>query len=61
MIPAAFRKAAGLRPGDPVTFSQDGSTVRVERVTTPDTLMGRLAGHRLVETLEKDRADERAR
>jgi hypothetical protein len=33
--------------------------IRLERVASPDALMGRLAGHRLVEALEKDRGAER--
>ena len=37
------------------SFSRDGNAIRVERVASPDSLMGRLAGHRLVEALEKDR------
>ena len=50
-----------LEPGDEVTFSRDGNAIRVERVASPDALMGRLAGHRLVEALEKDRRSERRR
>ena len=61
VIPKPFRSAAGLQPGDEVTFSQDGNAIRVERVASPDALMGRLAGHRLVEALEKDRQTERRR
>ncbi len=61
MIPKAFRAALGLEPGDEVAFSQEGSAVRVERVASPDALMGRLAGHRLAEALEKDRRAERRR
>jgi AbrB family looped-hinge helix DNA binding protein len=59
VIPKAFRRALGLEPGDEVTFSQDGMAIRLERVASPDALMGRLAGHRLVEALEKDRGAER--
>jgi AbrB family looped-hinge helix DNA binding protein len=59
VIPKAFREAASLEPGDEVTFSRDGSAIRVERVVSPDALMGRLSGHRLVEALEKDRQAER--
>ena len=51
----------GIEPGDEVTFSREGNAIRVERVVSPDALMGRLAGHRLVETLEKDRQAERRR
>jgi hypothetical protein len=51
----------GLQPGDEVTFSQEGNAIRVERVASPDALMGRLAGHRLVEALEEDRQTERRR
>jgi len=61
VIPKAFRDAASLQPGDEVTFSRDGNTIRVERVVSPDALMGRLAGHRLVDALEKDRRLERRR
>jgi hypothetical protein len=35
--------------------------IRVERVVSPDALMGRLAGLRLVDALEKDRRAERRR
>jgi AbrB family looped-hinge helix DNA binding protein len=61
VIPRAFRKAIRLEPGDEVTFSQEGNALRLERVVSPDALMGRLAGHRLVEALEKDRQAERRR
>ncbi len=61
VIPKAFRDAIRLEPGDEVTFSQEGSALRLERVVSPDALMGRLAGHRLVEALEKDRQAERRR
>lgn len=61
VIPKAFRKAIRLEPGDEVTFSQEGNVIRLERVASPDALMGRLAGHRLVEALEKDRQAERRR
>ncbi len=59
VIPKAFRKAVSLEPGDEVTFSRDGNAIRIERVASPDSLMGRLAGHRLLEALEKDRRSER--
>ena len=61
VIPKAFREAVSLGPGDEVTFSREGNTIRVERVVSPDVLMGRLAGHRLVDALEKDRRAERRR
>jgi AbrB family looped-hinge helix DNA binding protein len=61
VIPKAFRTAVGLEPGDEVTFSREGSAIRVERVSSPDLLMGRLASHRLVEALEDDRRAERKR
>jgi len=61
VIPKAFRTAARLEPGDEVAFSSDGNAIRVERVVSPDALMGRLAGHRLVEALERDRQSERRR
>jgi AbrB family looped-hinge helix DNA binding protein len=61
VIPKAFRMAVGLEPGDEVTFSQESNGIRVTRVVSPDALMGRLAGHRLVEALEKDRKAERRR
>ena len=61
VIPKVFRVAVSLEPGDEVAFSRDGNAIRVERVVAPDTLMGRLAGHRLVEALERDRRAERRR
>jgi AbrB family looped-hinge helix DNA binding protein len=61
VIPKAFRVAVSLEPGDEVTFSRDGSAIRVERVVSPDVLMGRLKGRRLVKLLEKDRQAERGR
>jgi AbrB family looped-hinge helix DNA binding protein len=61
VIPKEFRESVGLEPGDEVTFSQEGSAVRIERVVSPDALMGRLSGHQLVDTLEKDRRAERRR
>lgn len=61
VIPRAYRVAVGLEPGAEVTFSQEGNAVRVERVVSPDALMGRLAGHHLVRALEKDRQAERRR
>lgn len=61
MIPKAYRVAAGLEPGDRVSFSREGNVIRVERVVSPDALMGCLAGHRLVDALAKDRRAERRR
>jgi AbrB family looped-hinge helix DNA binding protein len=61
VIPKAFRTAIRLEPGDEVTFSRDGNAIRVERVASPNALMGRLAGHRLVTALEEDRKAERRR
>jgi AbrB family looped-hinge helix DNA binding protein len=61
VIPKAFREAVSLQPGDEVAFSRDGNAIRVERVVSPDALMGRLSGHRLVDSLEKDRRLERRR
>jgi AbrB family looped-hinge helix DNA binding protein len=61
VIPKAFREAMSLGPGDEVTFSRDGNAIRVERAVSPEALMGRLAGHRLVAALEKDRRSERRR
>lgn len=61
VIPKAFREAVNLEPGDEVTFSRDGNAIRVERLASPDALMGRLAGHRLVKALEEDRRAERRR
>lgn len=58
VIPKALREAMNLEPGDQVTFSRDGNAIRVERVASPDALMGRLAGHRLVQALETDRRPE---
>jgi AbrB family looped-hinge helix DNA binding protein len=61
VIPKVFRVALGLEPGDEVAFAREGNGVRVERVSSPDALMGRLAGRRLVDTLEADRKIERRR
>ncbi len=61
VIPKPFRDAVRLEPGDEVAFSRDGNTIRIERVSSPDVLMGRLAGHRLVAALEIDRRRERRR
>ncbi len=61
VIPKALLKAARIEPGDEVTFSQDGEAIRLERVVSPDDLMGRLAGHTLVKALEEDRRAERCR
>jgi AbrB family looped-hinge helix DNA binding protein len=61
VIPKAFRLAAGIEPGDEVAFSQEGDVIRVERVVSPDALMGRLAGRRLMAILAKDRRVERLR
>jgi antitoxin PrlF len=60
-IPKALRDAVNLKPGDEVTFSRDGNAIRVERVASPDALMGRLTGHRLLQALEDDRRSERHR
>jgi len=61
VIPKALREALKLEPGDEVTFSRDGNAIRVERGASPDALMGRLAGRRLVKALENDRRAERHR
>ena len=61
VIPKAYRVAAGIEPGDEVTFSREGSAIRVELVVTPDALMGCLSVHRLVDALERDRRAERRR
>lgn len=61
VIPKAFREAARLEPGDEVTFSREGDVIRVERVASPDALMGRLSGRGLVKALERDRQIERRR
>jgi len=61
VIPKPFRDAIRLEAGDEVTFSQDGHTIRIERVASPDALMGRLSGRRLVAALEQDRKRERRR
>jgi AbrB family looped-hinge helix DNA binding protein len=61
VIPKAFRVALGLEAGDEVAFSREGNAIRVERVVTVDALMGRLARHRLVRALERDRRAERRR
>jgi AbrB family looped-hinge helix DNA binding protein len=46
VIPKAFRMAIRLEPGDEVTFSQEGNAIRLERVVSPDTLMGRRQAER---------------
>jgi AbrB family looped-hinge helix DNA binding protein len=61
VIPKAFRVAVGIDAGDEVTFSREGNAILVERVASADALMGRFKGHRLVESLEKDRRAERKR
>jgi AbrB family looped-hinge helix DNA binding protein len=61
VIPKAFRVAVGLEPGDEVAFAREGNALRLERVVSPDELMGRLSGHRLVGALEQDRRSERRR
>jgi len=44
-----------------VVFARHGDGIRVERVVSPDALMGRLAGHDLLAVLEVDRRRERRR
>jgi AbrB family looped-hinge helix DNA binding protein len=61
VIPKGLREAMNLAPGDEVTFSLDGNAIRIERVASPDALMGRFAGHRLVQALENDHRPERHR
>jgi len=61
VIPKAFREAVRLEPGDEVTFSREGDAIRMERVVSPDALMGRLSGRNLVKALERDRKAERRR
>lgn len=61
VIPKALRAAVGLEPGDQVAFSRDGEAIRVERAVGVNDLMGRLARHRLVDALEKERQRERRR
>jgi AbrB family looped-hinge helix DNA binding protein len=61
VIPKPFRVAVGLEPGDEVAFSREGNGIRVERVVSPDALMGRLSGHKLVAALDADRRRERQR
>jgi AbrB family looped-hinge helix DNA binding protein len=61
VIPKALCEVVGLRPGDEVTFSGEGNAIRVERVVSPDALMGRLAGYRLLSALERDRQAEHRR
>lgn len=61
IVITTFRNAARIEPGDEVTFTQEGDPIRVERAVSPDALMGRLAGHRLVRALEKDRKAESRR
>jgi len=61
VIPEELREAIALHPGDEVTFSRDGNAIRIERVASPDALMGRLSGHRLVDALERDRGSRRGR
>ena len=40
VIPKAFREALSLEPGDEIKFSREGNAIRVERVVSPDALMG---------------------
>jgi hypothetical protein len=49
------------RKGQVVIPSQEGDAIRVQRVVSPDALMGSLSGRRLIERLEKDRQLERRR
>ncbi len=59
IMPKALLRAAGLRVGDEVRFSVAGGVIRVEHALAADALMGRLAGHKLVDALEAERRAER--
>ncbi len=59
MIPNALLRVVGLRPGDEVRLSVADGAIRVESALAADALMGRLGGHRLVDSLEADRHAER--
>ncbi len=61
VIPEALRKTAGLKVGDEITFSVVEGGILIARRLDPDAIMGRLAGRRLVEALERDRRAERRR
>ncbi len=59
MIPKALLRAIRLRAGDEVRFSVAGGAIRVEHALAADALMGRLAGHKLVDAVEAERRAER--
>jgi antitoxin component of MazEF toxin-antitoxin module len=61
VIPRALLRAIGLGAGDALRLSVEGATIRLERVVSPDELMGRLAGYRLVAALDEDHQTERSR
>ena len=61
MIPKRFRGVLCLEPGDEVDFELDGDSVRMHGVREYVSLRGRLAGHPLVDALERDHRRERSR
>jgi AbrB family looped-hinge helix DNA binding protein len=61
VIPKRFRDVLCLEPGDEVDFELDGDSVRMHGVRECVSLRGRLAGHPLVDALERDHRRERSR
>jgi len=67
VIPAAYRKALGLKPGDEVLLSLEDGEIRVvstrQAVARAQTLVRRYIpkGRRLSEELIKERQEEAAR
>jgi AbrB family looped-hinge helix DNA binding protein len=60
-IPKELRDQLDLRPGDEVTFWQEGDHVAVRRAEPATPLRGRFAHRPLVATLEEERTRDRAR
>jgi AbrB family looped-hinge helix DNA binding protein len=61
VIPKELRDRFDLRPGDEVTFWQEGDHVAVRRAAPATPLRGRFARRPLVATLEEERRRDRAR